>query len=69
MTEAAALAQSSGWVRGALEGYLPLSAANALVRTGHWEFHQVTPWGYVVRRVSPEVGFSIWVRPLAEAPR
>ena len=50
MSEAEALAQSSGWVHGRLVGYLPLSAANALVKTGRWEFQQVCAWGYVVRR-------------------
>ena len=51
MSEPEALAQSSGWVQGELVGYLPFTAANALVRTGHWEFEQVCAWGYVVRRV------------------
>lgn len=54
MTEDAALAQSTGWVRGLddLYGYLPFRAANFLVGTGRYVFEQVCAWGYVVKRVS-----------------
>ena len=53
-TEESALANSTGWVRGmdGLYGYLPFSAANFLVGTGRYEFHQCGCWGYVVKRVA-----------------
>ena len=54
MTEEEALAQSTGWADQAkgLFGYLPFLAANVLVGTGKYEFHQSGCWGYIVRRKS-----------------
>lgn len=51
MTEEEALAQSTGWVKmNRLEGYLPFSAANYLVGTGKYQYHQSCCWGYIVEK-------------------
>lgn len=49
--EARALSQSTGWLNGmhGLYGYLPFSAAQTLVASGKYAYHQVAPWGYIVQ--------------------
>ena len=52
MTEAEALALSTGWVAGRdLYGFLPFAAAQALVATGRYWYWSHGAWGYVVQRV------------------
>lgn len=51
MSETEAIASSTNWVNGELIGYLGFRAANFLVGTGKYEFHQVCCWGYVVKRI------------------
>jgi hypothetical protein len=52
MTEQEALSKSSGYFKGRKIGYLPLSAANALVKTGKYRFFRADCWGYIVEMVS-----------------
>ena len=51
-----ALSQSTKWINGKnnLYGHLPFDAANYLVLTGKFQFHQSTPWGYVVEEITKE---------------
>jgi len=49
-SETEAIAASDGFIHDGRIGYLPLSAANYLVRSGRWEFERVSAFGYVVRR-------------------
>lgn len=54
MTREEALKSCTGFVNyPELNGYFPFRAANALVETGEFVFHQASPWGYVLRRLSP----------------
>lgn len=47
-----ALKQSTGFVNmDGMIGYLPFSAANFLVGTKQYVYQQVTPWGYVIKKV------------------
>jgi len=52
MTEESALTKSTNWAdkNKGYFGYLPFEAANFLVGTGKYEFHQVCCWGYIVRQ-------------------
>jgi hypothetical protein len=51
--ETEALARSTGFVNCAgLIGYLPFTAANTLVRTKRYRWHQSCAWGYVLQKVS-----------------
>lgn len=51
MNEEQALKQSTGFIAmNGLIGYLPFAAANFLVGTGRYVFHQCCCWGYVLER-------------------
>jgi hypothetical protein len=51
MTEQEALRKSTGFVNyDGLIGYLPFRAANELVRSGRYVWHQCCAWGYVVKK-------------------
>jgi hypothetical protein len=50
--EEAALETSTGWIdTDGLLGYFGLHAANILVGTGKYQWHQVCAWGYILKRV------------------
>jgi len=47
-----AIKSSTGFVNvEGIVGYLTLSMANYLVGTGKYVYHQVTTWGYVVKKI------------------
>jgi hypothetical protein len=52
MTEEEALASSTGWTKGEYIGYLGFHAANFLVGTGKYQFHQSCCWGYTLKNLT-----------------
>ena len=52
MTEQEALATSTNFIDiDGLLGYFAIRAANFLVGTGKYKFHQCCCWGYVLKKV------------------
>jgi hypothetical protein len=55
MSEEDAIASSNKWINiDGMVGYLNFEAANFLVGTGKWEWHQSGWMGYVVRKRMPD---------------